>query len=169
MISGVSVITKGAWSSVGLATFFSTFYLFAAGSSFFALVDLPVDFVDFTDVLPFALFFSVDFVDLVSFLGFDSLPVDLVALVAGFLSLLFDDELLAFFGAVSFLGEASFLGLGSLLGFTGSTGFLFLLYSCYSRWYLSLSFWLSASYGTLASSFNVPHITLIAYYLKKRH
>jgi hypothetical protein len=49
---------------------------------------------------------------------------------------------------------------------TGSTTFLFLLYSVYSRWYLSLSYWLRASYGTLASSVNVPHITLIAYYLK---
>ena len=96
------------------------------------LDDLPADFVDFTDALPFALFFSVDFVDLVSFLGFDSLLADLVGL-AGFLSLLFDVELLAFLGAASFLGEPSFLGLGSLLGLTGSATFLFLLYSCYSR------------------------------------
>jgi hypothetical protein len=96
------------------------------------LDDLPVDFVDFTDVLPFALFFSVDFVDFVSFLGFDSLLADLVGLTA-FLSLVFDDELFAFLGAASFLGELSFLGLGSLLGLTGSTTFLFLLYSCYSR------------------------------------
>jgi hypothetical protein len=85
-----------------------------------------------TDVLPFALFFSVDFVDLDSFLGLASLAAVLVYL-AGFLSLLFDAALLAFFGVASFLGEASFLGLGSLLGLTGSTTFLFLLYSCYSR------------------------------------
>jgi len=96
------------------------------------LDDLPADFVDFTDALPFALFFSVDFVDLVSFLGFESLPADLVGLAA-FFSLLFDVELLAFLGAASFLGEPSFLGLGSLLGLTGSTTFLFLLYSVYSR------------------------------------
>jgi hypothetical protein len=113
-------------------TFFSTFYLFAAGSSFFALDDFPVDFVDLTDVLPFALFFSVDFVDFDYFLVFASLAADLVDL-AGFLSLFFDVELLAFLGVASFLGEASFLGLGSLLGFTGSATFLFLLYSCYSR------------------------------------
>ena len=131
-MSGISVITSGARSSNGVDTFFSTFYLFAAGSSFFVLDDLPVDFVDFTDVLPFALFFSVDFVNLVSFFGFDSLLADLVGL-AGFLSLLFDVELLAFLGAASFLGEPSFLGLGSLLGLTGSATFLFLLYSCYSR------------------------------------
>ena len=50
-----------------------------------------------------------------------------------FFSLLFDVELFAFLGAASFLGEPSFLGLGSLLGLTGSTTFLFLLYSVYSR------------------------------------
>ena len=94
-MSGVSIITTGTWSSTGVDTFFSTFYLFAAGSSFFVLDDLPVDFVDFTDVLPFALFFSVDFVDFVSFLGFDSLLADLVGFAA-FLSLVFDVELFAF-------------------------------------------------------------------------
>jgi hypothetical protein len=57
-------------------------------------------------------------------------PADLLCL-AGFLSLLFDYELLNFLGAASFLGETFLLRLGLLFGLTGST-IHFLFYSAYS-------------------------------------